>query len=248
MKHVRRQPKAGEERFEKSTPCLLSLGLLTSVNANVPLLSMSLAQSAAQFSLVALSVVLTPGPNMAYLVSRSASQGRRAGLVSLAGVLAAFSFYLVLTCLGLTALLITIPLAFDVVKWTGVLYLLYLAVTTVVGKRAALESEATEPLEDSKLFAMGFLTNLLNPKAALLYLSLLPQFVHAGNGPEWLQLSVLATEQILISGTVNFMIVWFASHLSGHMKRSPRYLRLQRTIMGLVLGGLAVRLSLQTQK
>ena len=216
--------------------------------ANRLALRMTLLQSAAQFSLVALTVVLTPGPNMAYLISRSASQGRRAGMVSLAGVLAAFSFYLVLTCLGLTALLITIPLAFDVLKWTGVLYLLYLAATTVFGKRPSFETSEPEPLDDSKLFAMGFLTNLLNPKAALLYLSLLPQFIHPGNGPEWMQLSVLATEQILISGTVNLLIVCFAAQLSGRIKRSQRYLRIQRMIMGMVLASLAVRLSLQTQK
>lgn len=136
------------------------------------------------FALVALTVVLTPGPNMAYLVSRSVYEGRRAGLVSLLGVLAAFSVYIVLTCAGLTALLVTVPLAYTALRVAGTLYLGYLAYQTLKpGGRTPFEVVDLPPDSDRKLFVMGFLANLLNPKGALLYLVPPPSVHRPSLGP-----------------------------------------------------------------
>ncbi len=201
------------------------------------------------FAAVALTVVLTPGPNMAYLVSRSLCQGRRAGLVSLAGVIAAFSLYIVLTCAGLTALLVTIPVAYAALRLSGAAYLAYLAYTTLrPGGRTPFEITELSRDSERRLFAMGFLTNLLIPKAALLYLSLLPQFLDAGRGPLWAQICQLALLQIAISAVVNGAIIASSGAISERVRRNPRFARRQRVAMGTVLAGLACRMALDVRK
>ena len=201
------------------------------------------------FALVALTVVLTPGPNMAYLVSRSVCQGRRAGLISLLGVLTAFSLYIVLTCAGLTALLVTVPLAYTALRIAGALYLAYLAYHTLKPSgRTPFEVQHLAPDSELKLFAMGFLTNLLNPKAALLYLSLLPQFVDPHRGPVSFQIVQLALLQIMISGIVNTLIIGGAGKISEKIQANPALEKRQRVAMGTVLSGLALKLALETRK
>ena len=198
---------------------------------------------------MALTMVLTPGPNMAYLVSRSICQGKRAGLISLAGVVAAFSLYILLTCAGLTALLVTIPVAYTTLRLAGALYLAYLAYNTLrPGGRTPFEITDLSSDSERKLFAMGFLTNLLNPKAALLYLSLLPQFVDAGRGPIWAQIFQLALIQMTISASVNSMVIVSSGAISAKLRQNPNLAKRQRAVMGTVLGGLALKMAFDTQK
>lgn len=186
---------------------------------------------------------------MAYLVSRSICQGRKAGLISLSGVVTAFVLYIGLTCAGVTALLVTIPTAYTVLRLAGAGYLGYLAYNTLKpGGKTPLET--TELSQDSgrRLFAMGFLTNLLNPKAALLYLSLLPQFLVKGGGPIWIQICQLAAIQIFVSATVNSLIILCSGTVSSLLRRSPRLAKKQRVVMGSVLGALALKMALDARK
>jgi hypothetical protein len=128
------------------------------------------------FGFVALGLALTPGPNMIYLISRSISQGRVAALISLAGVALGFVFYMLCAAFGITALLLTVPYAYDALRFAGALYLLYLAWTAVKpGGRSPFQVKELQPDSKGRLVLMGFLTNVLNPKAAVLYLSLLPR-------------------------------------------------------------------------
>ena len=135
------------------------------------------------FALVALTMVLTPGPNMIYLISRSITQGPMAGIISLGGVALGFVFYMLCAAFGITALLFAIPYAYDALRLAGAAYLLWLA-------WQALRPNGRSPFQvrklavdgPRKLFAMGFVTNLLNPKIAMLYLALLPQFIDPGSG------------------------------------------------------------------
>jgi len=125
------------------------------------------------FALVALGMALTPGPNMVYLISRSICQGRAAGLISLGGVALGFVVYMLCAAFGITALLIAIPFAYDALRFGGALYLLYLAWQAVKpGGRSPFQVRDLPIDSPRKLFAMGFVTNLLNPKIAVLYLSL----------------------------------------------------------------------------
>ncbi|WP_208543222.1 LysE family translocator [Marilutibacter alkalisoli] len=206
------------------------------------------------FSLIALGMVLTPGPNMLYLISRSISQGPMAGLVSLIGVALGFVFYMVCAALGITALVMAIPYAYDALRIAGALYLLYLAWQAVrPGGRspfAAVDAQSRALQHDSprRLFLMGLFTNLLNPKAAVLYLSLLPQFVDPARGSVLGQSMMLGFTQIAISMAVNALIVLTAGSVAVFLANRPAWLRWQRWLMGAVLGGLAVRMATEARR
>lgn len=143
------------------------------------------------FALVCLGMVLTPGPNMIYLISRSLSQGPKAGLISLGGVAFGFVFYVLSAAFGITALLLAVPYAYDALRFAGALYLLWLAWQAVrPGGRSPFQVRELPKDRPRKLFAMGLMTNLLNPKVAVLYLSLLPQFISPDKGHVLSQLLV----------------------------------------------------------
>jgi threonine/homoserine/homoserine lactone efflux protein len=148
--------------------------------------------------------------------------------------------------LGLTALLITVPLAYKALQWAGAGYLLWMAWNAVKpGARSVLQPRTDLPIDGPRrLFAMGFLTNLLNPKAAVLYLSLLPQFIDPAHGHVLAQGVALGFVQIAISVTVNFSIVMAAGSVAAWFAGRPAWLRVQRWLMAGVLTGLAMRLAL----
>jgi threonine/homoserine/homoserine lactone efflux protein len=199
------------------------------------------------FALVAFGMVMTPGPNMIYLLTRSITQGRRAGVISLAGVVLAFLVYMLCAALGLTALLVTVPLAYRALQWAGAGYLLWMAWNAVKpGARSVLQPRTDLAIDGPRrLFAMGFLTNLLNPKAAVLYLSLLPQFIDPARGHVLAQGVLLGLLQIAISLSVNFCIVMAAGSVAAWFAGRPAWLRVQRWLMAGVLTGLAMRLALE---
>lgn len=201
------------------------------------------------FALVALGMVLTPGPNMVYLISRSICQGHRAGFISLAGVAAGFVFYMVCAALGITTLLVTVPYAYDFLRLSGAVYLLFLAWQAVKpGGSSPFQIRELRIDSEQKLFMMGLFTNLLNPKIALLYLALLPQFIVPANGSVLAQSFTLGILQILISVSVNSLIVLTAGAIANFLKDRPGWLFFQRWIMGTVLASLAIRMSLQSRK
>ncbi|MFE2960818.1 LysE family translocator [Nocardia tengchongensis] len=188
----------------------------------------------------ALGLVLTPGPNMMYLVSRTVSQGRRAGLVSLGGVAVGFGVYLAAATAGITAVFAMVPALYLVLKVAGALYLVYLAWKTLRPGGVALFAPTELPADPARrLFAMGLVTNLLNPKIAILYMALIPQFVVPAHGRVWLQSLVLGAVQIAIAVTVNGLIVLSAGAVSTFLARRPLWLRAQRYVTGTVLGAMA---------
>lgn len=201
------------------------------------------------FCLAALLMVLTPGPNMVYLLSRSICQGRRAGTLSLAGVACGFLVHMVAAAAGLSTILLAIPLAYEMLRWLGAAYLLFLSWQAVrPGARSPFESRDFRTDPPLRLFLMGFATNLLNPKIALFYLAILPQFVSPENGPVFVQSLELGVAQILISVAVNLCIVLSAARLARCFAGSPRWLAAQRYVMASVLGGLAVRLATEQRR
>ena len=194
-------------------------------------------------ALVELGMVLTPGPNMVYLTSRAISQGRRAGLVSLAGVALGFVAYLIAAAAGLSALFAAVPEAYHVVKLLGAAYLAWLAWQILrPGGKSPFEPRELAPHSAARLFGMGLLTNLLNPKIALLYAALIPQFVDPALGATWWQFLQLGTAQIIVAVTVNGLIVLTAAQLAGYLGRRPRVLKAQRVASGSLLGYFAARM------
>lgn len=201
------------------------------------------------FSLAALVLVLTPGPNMIYCVSRALCQGRAAGLISLGGVLLGFVVHLLAAALGLTALLAAVPFAFDAIRLAGAAYLLWLAWQAVrPGGTAPFQARQLPADPPGKLFSMGFVTNVLNPKVAMFYLSFFPQFLHPEKGSVLLQSLQLGVLQIGISGAVNCALVMGAAGITTFLSKSEAWLRAQRWIMGSVLALLALRIALPDRK
>ena len=201
------------------------------------------------FALVSLGMVLTPGPNMIYLISRSITQGHLAGLISLGGVALGFVFYMLCAAFGITALLFAVPYAYDALRLTGAAYLMWLA-------WQALKPNGRSPFQvrklavdgPGKLFAMGLVTNLLNPKVAMLYLALLPQFIDPVQGSVLTQSLTLGFTQIAISVSVNALIALAAGSIALFLGTRPSWLLVQRWLMGTVLGGLAVKMALETKR
>lgn len=205
---------------------------------------MSESHNLLAFALVSLGMALTPGPNMIYLISRSIAQGRTAGLISLGGVALGFIFYMVCAAFGLTALMMAVPYAYDALRIAGVLYLLWMAWQSVrPGGRSPFQLKELPRHSPRKLFLMGFLTNLLNPKIAIVYLSLLPQFINPAHGSVLGQSLLLGMTQIVISVSINAMVAISAGTIALFLVRRPSFGVIQRWLMGCVLTGLAVKIA-----
>jgi threonine/homoserine/homoserine lactone efflux protein len=201
------------------------------------------------FALVSFGMVLTPGPNMIYLISRSLTQGPVAGIVSLGGVALGFVFYMLCAAFGITALLFAVPCAYDVLRFAGAAYLLWLAWQALKpGGRSPFQVKTLKVDGPRKLFAMGFVTNLLNPKIAMLYLALLPQFIDPAAGSVLAQSLVFGSIQIVISVSINAMIALAAGSIARFLGTRPSWLLVQRWLMGTVLAGIAVRMAFEARK
>jgi threonine/homoserine/homoserine lactone efflux protein len=201
------------------------------------------------FALIALGMVLTPGPNMIYLISRSICQGRVAGLISLGGVAFGFVFYMLCAAFGITAIVLAVPHAYDALRIAGAAYLLWLAWQSVrPGGRSPFHVRNLPKDSPRKLFAMGFLTNLLNPKIAAMYLSLLPQFINPDGGSLLTQSLVLGSTQIVISVFVNAVIAIIAGSIAMFLITRPNWMVIQRWLMGTALAALAVRMATEARR
>jgi len=195
------------------------------------------------FAAAALLMAITPGPNMVYLISRAVCQGRMAAVMSWLGVVLGFTLHMVCAAVGLTALFLAVPLGYELLKFAGALYMLWLAWQAVrPGARSPFEPRPMPPESPPRLFTMGLLTSILNPKVAVFYLSVLPQFVSPEGGSVLAQSLVLGSTQICIGGAVNLLVALSAARVAQWFARHRFWLAVQRYVMGLVLGALAVRL------
>ncbi|BCJ68587.1 LysE family translocator [Polymorphospora rubra] len=196
-------------------------------------------------ALVALGMVLTPGPNMIYLVSRSISQGRRAGLISLGGTVVGFVVYMTMANLGLAAVFVLVPWLYTGLKVAGAAYLLYLAWKALrPGGISMFETRELARDSSAKLFRMGLLTNLLNPKAAIMYMALIPQFIDPAAGNVMLQGFLLGGVQITVSVIVNAMFVIVAGSIAAFLATRPSWSKFQRWVTGTLLGAVGVKLAI----
>lgn len=194
----------------------------------------------------ALLMAVTPGPNMVYLISRSICQGRAAGVMSWFGVVLGFTVHMLCASIGLTALFMAVPLGYELLKFAGALYLLWLAWQAVrPGARSPFEAKNLPPEPTRKLFMMGLLTSVLNPKVAIFYLSVLPQFISPESGTVLAQSLMLGVTQVCIGSSVNLVVTLSAAAIAGWFARNRLWLAVQRYFMGLVLGILAIKLLAQ---
>ena len=196
------------------------------------------------FALAALILVLVPGPNMAFCLSRTLCQGRPAGLISLAGVLTAYGVHIAATAMGLTALMLAPPDAFESIRYAGVAYLLYLAWrVSHPATVAPFAMRSLRPAPHLALFCSGFLVNLLNPKAVLFYVAVLPQFLRPEKGQLMAQSLQLGAVQVVINAAVMGLLVCGVSRLQPLLTRwSPAWQHATRCLLGCLFAALATRL------
>ncbi len=202
------------------------------------------------FIIAAFILVISPGPNMIYLISRTITQGRKAGLTSLAGVVCGFLFHIVMVSFGLTAVLFAVPYAYVVLKTLGTIYLLYLAYQAIKpNSKNIFEVDHNISIDrPGKLFTVGFLTNVLNPKVAVFYLSFFPQFIKPQYGSIFTQSLELGVIQVFVSFSINFIIVLTAAQAARFFAKNPTWIKVQKWFMASVLGFLAIKMALSKAK
>lgn len=200
------------------------------------------------FAVACLALAVTPGPDMLLIASRSISQGRRAGVATLAGIETGIYCHATAAALGLSQLFLAVPAAYDAVRWAGAGYLLWLAWRTLrSGGGAWSPSRTPRPLSLRHVFRQGLVTNLLNPKVALFVLALFPQFLQPAAGPIVAQTLILATIMNIIGLLINGLVILTASRIGRTLFARPRLARLQRYVLGTVFTGLACRLALASR-
>ena len=199
------------------------------------------------FIIATVTLNVTPGPDMLYVIARSVGQGRAAGIASALGIAAGCFVHLLAVTLGLASLMIAIPTAYEIVKFTGAAYLIYLGVRTFTSRRQKNSAKSIEEARLRTIFAQGIVTNVLNPKVALFFLAFLPQFVRRENNvaAQIIFLGVLFNT----SGTlVNIIVALVASYTRSQFKTRIRNSSVFRWLTGSIFIGLGVRLALLRRK
>lgn len=190
-------------------------------------------------------IELTPGPNMGYLAALSASQGRAAGFKAVLGVTAGLGVYMLLAVAGVAELIAAAPLLYGALRWAGVAYLLYLGREAWRGARETSPGHA-DSQADHAPFWRGFVANVLNPKAAVFYVTLLPGFIAADHAAFWLQALILGSAHIAISLLVHSLIVIGAAQ-AGAIISGSAYAVTARRLMALGIVGIALWLAWETR-
>jgi threonine/homoserine/homoserine lactone efflux protein len=198
----------------------------------------------ALFALAVLLLALTPGPVWVYLLSRTLAQGRRAGYFSLLGVMAGVFVHVLLAAFGLSVVLLAVPLAFDAIKLAGCAYLLWLAYSTLRGGGMSFTPQPLDEVPDRVLFRQAMVAAIVNPKVAVFYLSLFPQFIAPNAGSVLLQSLTLGVVHVVVSTLVDGSLVTLAGFLAAWFASRPLWLRTQRWFLGTAFGALAIWLAL----
>jgi threonine/homoserine/homoserine lactone efflux protein len=198
----------------------------------------------ALFSAATLALLLVPGPAVVYIVTRSVSQGRSAGMISVLGVHAGSLVHIAAAALGISALIAASATAFTIVKYVGVGYLLWLGVRKLM-RRGGDGEEVVELRVQSKrrLFWEGFVVNVLNPKTAVFFLAFLPQFTDPAAGPVGPQILLLGAFWLVLGMISDGAYALLSSALAGRMRASTRARRRLDVSSGLVYLGLAAWLT-----
>ncbi|WP_454814008.1 LysE family translocator [Labrys neptuniae] len=200
------------------------------------------------FVLASITLLLTPGPAVLFIVARSVERGKVAGLVSVLGIHLGTIVHIVAAAVGLSALIVSSTLAFSVVKYLGAAYLIWIGIRTLMAPDLPLEisAKSTKPLH--RLFQEGFIVNLFNPKTAIFFLAFLPQFVDPARGGLHWQVLVLGFTFMGLGVLSDAMFALAAGAAGDFLRRSRRFLRFQRWFAGLSFIGLGVTAALVSRK
>jgi len=196
------------------------------------------------FAMAASLLVFTPGPNTLYIIARSVNQGRRAGIVSSLGVEVGTLIHVVAAAFGLSALLLSSALAFNVVKYAGAAYLIYLGIKTLLTREKPAEAETIEEQSLSRTFSQAVFVNALNPKTAMFFLAFLPQFIDVQRGAVATQILFLGGIVVMLGFTSGSLYSLLAGSIGNLLRGNRRFLRAQRYFAGSVYIGLGAAAAL----
>jgi threonine/homoserine/homoserine lactone efflux protein len=198
------------------------------------------------FLAAALLLAITPGPGIFYVLARSLAGGKREGILSSLGTFVGGLFHVFAAALGLSAILAASAVAFHTVKYAGAAYPVWLGIRMIRTRNAEMTVEAASP--SKRAFRQGILTEVLNPKTALFFLSFIPQFVAPGHGHLFFQFALLGSISVGLNTAADLVVVGMASPLERKLKNSLRFRRRQRTASGIGMIGLGAYLALADSK
>lgn len=198
----------------------------------------------ALFVIAALLILITPGPAVLYIVARSIDQGRLAGVVSTLGVAAGTLFHIAAAAVGVSALLVSSALAFNMLKYLGAAYLIYLGIRKFLIPDELENAEIRQPKMLTRIFFQGLVVNLLNPKTALFFFAFLPQFVDVSKGSVALQMLLLGIIFVVLGILSDGLWALLAGTAGNWLKRNLRFLQAQRYFAGSVFVALGVATAL----
>ncbi len=196
----------------------------------------------------ALALLLIPGPAVLYITARSASQGRMAGLVSVLAIETANFLQAAAAALGLSAILLSSALAFNVVKYLGAAYLIYLGIRKLLSSDNGSDKEKIKQESLSRIYWQGFAVNILNPKTALFFFAFLPQFVDPSKGNVTSQTLLLGAIFVGMAIVTDSMYAFLTSSIAGRLSGSRRFQKGGRYFAGLIYIGLGVTTALTGTK
>lgn len=202
----------------------------------------------ALFLTAAVMLAITPGPGILYVLARSVAGGKREGVLSSLGTFIGGLVHVVAAAAGLSVVLATSAFAFSVVKYTGAAYLIYLGIKMILSRQD--ESPELPQFSGSKglPLSQGALTEILNPKTALFFLSFIPQFVDHAQGHVFFQFLILGTISVALNTTVDLLVVWMSGPLSHRLRGSASLRRTQRRATGGVMIALGTYLALSDSR
>lgn len=198
------------------------------------------------FFAAAVVLAITPGPGIFYVLARSLAGGKREGILSSLGTFVGGLFHVFAAALGLSAILAASAIAFHSVKYAGAAYLVWLGIRMIRTRNAEMTVRTSGPSNGA--FRQGILTEVLNPKTALFFLSFIPQFVAPAQGHVFLQFAVLGCFSVTLNTVADLLVVMLAAPLERKLKNSVRFRRRQRTASGLGMIGLGAYLAFAETK
>jgi RhtB (resistance to homoserine/threonine) family protein len=188
---------------------------------------------------------IVPGPDMIYLLSRTIAQGKKAGFAAALGINLGGYFHLTAAILGISAIIATSAIAFTILKYCGAAYLIYIGFKAILSNSSsAIDSSDNEAqLSIKSIFWQGFISDVLNPKVAIFFISLLPQFIQADNNNTFTQLIILGITVNIIALLINFVLVWFSHSVSSNLRQSNRVSKVLNNVMGTIFISLGLKLA-----
>jgi threonine/homoserine/homoserine lactone efflux protein len=201
------------------------------------------------FFIASLLLNITPGNDMMYVASRSISQGVKAGIVSAVGVFIGCFVHIAAAVFGLSLIIMKSAFLFEIIKFLGAGYLIYLGIRAILTKSNFNENiQALPPTDKWKLLKQGIITNALNPKVALFFLSFLPQFIQTGSPLYKTQLFSLGLWFDLQGTFVLMIVAWVVGKARHFIKNNKKFWRIQEKITGIILIGLGIKVALSSRK